>query len=147
LAAERARSTDIQQLDDSIAALSQPGLSPSDYARIDVAFHARLAAAARNALFVILSETINAVMLDRIESEFRENPEAQEDSIREHTAILKCVRAGDVHGARKAMADSLSKAPDHWRTYSRQEPPLLKKIESDKVKRSGKSHPSPSPVA
>jgi GntR family transcriptional repressor for pyruvate dehydrogenase complex len=137
LAAERARPADIQALEDSIAALSRPGLSPSDYTRLDVAFHARLAAAGRNALFVILSETINMVMASRIESEYRENPEAPQDAIREHTAILNCVRVGDVQGARKAMADSLAKAPDHWRAYSGQDNPLLKRIglESAKTRR------------
>jgi GntR family transcriptional repressor for pyruvate dehydrogenase complex len=134
LAAERARPADIQVLEEAILALSKPGLTPGDYARLDVAFHARLAAAERNALFVILSETINMVMASKIESEYRENPEAPQDAIREHMAILNCVRVGDVQGARKAMADSLAKAPDHWRTYSQHDNPLLRKIEVGPVK-------------
>jgi hypothetical protein len=41
---------------------------------------------------------------------------------------------GDVQGARKAMAESLAKATDHWRAYSQQDNPLLRKIELGSVR-------------
>ncbi len=137
-AAERARPADIVAMQDLIAAVSKPGLTPREYAELDVAFHARLAAAGGNPLFLILSETINAVMMAQIESEYENNPQAQQDTIREHTLILNCVRAGDVAGARRAMEEALADAPDHWRAYGRPEVPLIYKIGTARTTIAGK---------
>lgn len=132
LAAERARPADLKSLQDSIDALSTTGLTPRQYMDIDVSFHAGLARAAGNPLFVILSETINAVMADQIEAEYRNNSQAPDDARREHTAILNSVRVGDVQGARRAMQEALSIAPDHWRRYGTPDPPLIEKIPKDR---------------
>jgi DNA-binding FadR family transcriptional regulator len=118
LAAQHATEEDIGALEDSISKLYNPKLSPREYAEIDVAFHAHLAEATGNSLFAVLSQSINTVMLDPIQSEYEHNPSAREDSIREHSGILNAVKVHDPEAARKAMVQALSNAPKNWRLYS-----------------------------
>jgi len=125
LAAERATSEDIAAMEDSIARLRNAKLSPHEYAEIDVEFHARLAVAAGNPLFGILSQSINAVMVDPIRFTFERNRQAREDTIREHSSILERIKARDPAGARQAMAESLVDAPRNWGGYPPLEPVLI----------------------
>ena len=114
LAAERATSEDIAAMEQAIAALHNPRLSPREYAEIDVAFHACLAAASGNPLFGILSQSLNAVMIDPIRFTFERSTSARNDTIQEHGRILDRVKARDPEGARQAMAESLIDAPHNW---------------------------------
>jgi GntR family transcriptional repressor for pyruvate dehydrogenase complex len=122
LAAERATSKDIAAMEEAIAKLHTTGLSPREYAEIDVEFHARLAAAAGNPLFMILSESINAAMLDPIRFVYERNKSALEATIREHSLILDRVKARDPAGARQATAETLIEAPQNWDGYPAREP-------------------------
>ncbi|HET9320751.1 MAG TPA: FadR/GntR family transcriptional regulator [Bryobacteraceae bacterium] len=114
LAAERATPENIAAMEESVAALHNPRLSPREYAEIDVAFHACLAAASGNPLFGILSQSMNAVMLGPIRFAFERTSAARTDTIAEHSLILERVRARDPEGARRAMAESLIDAPRNW---------------------------------
>lgn len=128
LAAQRASSGDIASMEASIAKLHNPRLSPPEYAEIDVEFHAGLALAAGNPLFGILSQSINAVMVDRIRFTFERNRRAREDTIQEHSRILDRVKARDPEGARKAMAESLTDAPYNWGGYPPLEPAVIPRL-------------------
>jgi GntR family transcriptional repressor for pyruvate dehydrogenase complex len=147
VAAERARPSDINAMQDAVDAVARPGLTPLEYAEQDVAFHARIAAASRNPLFVILSETINAVMAGQIEAEYQNNPDAQQDTIREHSAILNRVRTGDVSGARAAMELALAHAPDHWRTYGRPDNAPIGRIDAPAPRRPRRTRLPAAPVS
>ncbi|MGH9845008.1 MAG: FadR/GntR family transcriptional regulator [Blastocatellia bacterium] len=108
LAAERAQKEDIEAMAESIRQLEEPRLTPLRYAQLDVEFHTRLAAAAGNPLFSFLINSINDVMLEVRKRAFnlgKRNFVAH--SIGEHSKVLKCVEAGDVRGAQKAMAEHL----------------------------------------
>jgi GntR family transcriptional regulator, transcriptional repressor for pyruvate dehydrogenase complex len=120
LAAERATPDDIQALEETIAQLHDPALSPQEYATIDASFHARLAGAAGNPLFVVLAQSITAAMIDPIRFVFERSKNAREEAIREHGHILDRVKAKDAEGARRAMAESLATAPMNWNGYPAQ---------------------------
>jgi GntR family transcriptional repressor for pyruvate dehydrogenase complex len=128
LAAQRATSEDIAAMEEAIAQLHNPKLTPREYAEIDVAFHAHLAVAAGNPLFGILSQSINAVMVDPIRFAFEGKDSARKDTIREHSRILDQVKARDPEGARQAMAESLIDAPVNWGGYPSREPTLIPKL-------------------
>ncbi len=125
LAAQRASSRDIAAMEDAVAKLHQPGLSPREYAEIDVAFHGRLAVAAGNPLFIVLAQSVNAVMVDPICFVYMRDNRAREDTIREHGSVLDRIKARDPEGARKAMTESLADAPFNWGGYPPREPALV----------------------
>jgi GntR family transcriptional repressor for pyruvate dehydrogenase complex len=120
LAAERASAEDIAGLDEAIAKLRNPALSPQEAAEIDVEFHARLAVAAGNPLFAVLAQSITSVMIDPIRDEYERHDFARDDALVEHTRILERVKARDPEGARQAMVESLAVAPKNWEGYNRQ---------------------------
>jgi len=118
LAAQRASADDIAALEETIAKLRNAKLSSLQSAEIDAAFHGGLALAAGNPLFSMLSQSINAVMIDPMRDEYERHDSAREDAIREHSHILDRVKARDPEGARQAMADSLAVAPKNWDGYA-----------------------------
>jgi len=128
LAAQHATSEDIAAMEEAIAQLHNAKLEPLEYAEIDIAFHTHLAVAAGNPLFGILSQSINAVMVDPIRFAFQRRDSARNDAIREHRRILDQVKARNPEGARKAMAESLIDAPHNWSGYPSKEPTLIPKL-------------------
>jgi GntR family transcriptional regulator, transcriptional repressor for pyruvate dehydrogenase complex len=125
LAAERASAEDIRAMEAVVAALHNPDLSPHEYAEVDVAFHGRLAVAAGNPLFILLAQSVNAVMVDPICYVYTRNKLARQDTIREHSGVLERIKARDPEGARRAMAESLADAPNNWDGYLPQRPALI----------------------
>jgi GntR family transcriptional regulator, transcriptional repressor for pyruvate dehydrogenase complex len=116
LAAERAQARDLEAMQATIEALSNPKLAPAEYAEIDVAFHNRLAAAAGNPLFMVLANSINDVMINIRLRAFRvDGPMVVERAAFYHRRILEKVRAHDVEGARRAMEEHLAEARDTLR--------------------------------
>ena len=128
LAAERATSENIAAMEQTIAALQNPRLSPQEYAEIDVAFHACLAAASGNPLFGILSQSLDAVMIDPIRFNFERSASARTDALKEHGRILDRVKARDAEGARRAMTESLIDAPRNWTGFPVREPTLIRSL-------------------
>lgn len=116
LAAERAQAADIEAMQSTIDALTNPQLTPSEYAEIDVAFHNRLAAAAGNPLFSVLSNSINDVMIKiRLRAFSVDGIETAQRAARYHARILEKVAARDIEGARRAMTEHLGEARDTLR--------------------------------
>ena len=117
LAAERAQPVDIEAMQSTIDALTNTQLTPSEYAETDVAFHNRLAAAAGNPLFSVLSNSINDVMIKiRLRAFSVDGIEAARRAAYYHGRILGKVAAGDVEGPRQAMTEQLVEARDTlWR--------------------------------
>lgn len=108
LAAERARPEDLKAMEEAIRALSRPKLSDMDMARADAAFHDKLAVAAANPLFSILSHSLNELMLELHLRTFRlDRAGSTQDTIHHHTRILEFVKMKDAEGARQAMHDHL----------------------------------------
>jgi DNA-binding FadR family transcriptional regulator len=136
-------------MEQTIAALQNPRLSPREYAEIDVAFHACLAAASGNSLFGILSQSLDAVMIDPIRFTFERSASARIDTLEEHGRILERVKARDPEGARRAMAESLVDAPRNWVGFPAREStliPSLAKASNDTVDRAnGRSRKRLSP--
>lgn len=129
LAAQRATSEDIAAMGETIEQLRKDNLTPLEYAEIDIAFHTHLAVAAGNPLFGILSQSITAVIVEPIRSEYERRDSAPKDAIREHSQILDRVKARDAEGARQAMAESLINARTNWGGYLSQEPALIPTLE------------------
>lgn len=102
-AAERAEPRDIESLEETITALKAPGMTAITFAETDVAFHRRLATAARNPLFSMLAMAINDVMIEVRLRAYDRGPEAVERALDHHTLILASVRRKDVEGTRRAM--------------------------------------------
>ena len=116
LAAERAQPVDIEAMQSTIDALTNSQLTPSEYAETDVAFHNRLAAAAGNPLFSVLSNSINDVMIKiRLRAFSVDGIETARRAAHYHERILEKVAAGDVEGARLAMTEHLGEARDTLR--------------------------------
>jgi GntR family transcriptional repressor for pyruvate dehydrogenase complex len=145
LAAMWATSEDIAAMEESIEKLRQPNLSHRECAEIDVEFHARLAVAARNPLFAIFSQSLNAVMVDPIRVVYENVASARDDALREHGSILDRVRARDGEGARQAMLESLRDAPTYWGGFPSRNLAQIPKLgrtsgsQSQKVRRSKRS--------
>lgn len=119
LAAERADAADLAALAASISALSKRKLTAVEYAELDVAFHKQLAAAAGNPLFSVLVNSINDVMIEvRLRSFSLGAATTIRDAIEQHSSIFERVKARDVEGARRAMAEHLAQGQEVLRRAS-----------------------------
>ncbi|MCI0627604.1 MAG: FadR family transcriptional regulator [Acidobacteria bacterium] len=109
LAAERAKLSDIEAMEETIRALSARNASVKDLAEADVTFHRLLAAATGNPLISILTDSVNDLMLELRLNAFRlDRARAIELAIKVHSHILERVKARDAEGARRAMAEHLA---------------------------------------
>lgn len=75
----------------------------------DLRFHLSLAAAAHNAVFDEVLQSLHGI-LSEVRRETQKVPHAAEIAVREHRAILEAVEHGDVDGARHAMAEHIASA-------------------------------------
>lgn len=109
LAAEKAKLSDIEAMEEAIRALTVRNASVEDLAEADVAFHRLLAAATGNPLISILTDCVNDLMLELRLNAFRlDKPRAIELAVQLHSDILERVKARDAEGARRAMEQHLS---------------------------------------
>jgi DNA-binding FadR family transcriptional regulator len=117
LAAERAQPSNIEAMEETIRALTKPGLTAAEVAEADVAFHNQLALAADNPLFSVLAGSINNVMIEICLRACRLDGTvvAAERAVVYHSRILERVKAHDVEGARHAMMEHLAEARDTLR--------------------------------
>jgi GntR family transcriptional repressor for pyruvate dehydrogenase complex len=109
LAAERARTTDLDAMQATIDRFRNDNPSPTEYAETDLAFHILLAEAAGNPLFTVLANSVNHVMVELRLGSYRElGPEETfRRTVYFHSMILDRVRQRDADGARKAMREHL----------------------------------------
>jgi GntR family transcriptional regulator, transcriptional repressor for pyruvate dehydrogenase complex len=75
---------------------------PQQFMKLDNEFHAEIAAAARNALYLSLSNTIQSLVSVWYSETFRLEP-TKAATIAEHSAIASAIQARDEHAAREAM--------------------------------------------
>jgi GntR family transcriptional regulator, transcriptional repressor for pyruvate dehydrogenase complex len=113
LAASRRTDEDLARLAENLeqagALLTDP--NPATFARIDFAFHARLAAATQNQLFELLLNSLGEIMIEVRTSGFAV-PDTPARALRMHRSIYEQVQAGDPHGARLAMEAHLLEAEE-----------------------------------
>jgi GntR family transcriptional regulator, transcriptional repressor for pyruvate dehydrogenase complex len=108
LAASRASEDDLIAMEQSIAALKAPQITAIEFAEADVAFHKRLAEAAKNPLFSVLANAVNDVMIEIRLQAYECNAPSVERAVYYHSRILDNVRKHDIEGARRAMEEHLA---------------------------------------
>jgi GntR family transcriptional regulator, transcriptional repressor for pyruvate dehydrogenase complex len=109
LAACHATPQDIASL---VAILSEAESGFEDeetFVRTDVAFHAALARATQNELFLVLLASIGDVLVQLRHLGWR-TPGAATRALAYHRKVLESVKAGDVNGARQAMDAHMDEA-------------------------------------
>ncbi|MEN9935018.1 MAG: hypothetical protein RLZZ387_1597 [Chloroflexota bacterium] len=116
LAAERRTPEDLTQLegllDEMEALVSDPALlvrSRDQFIANDIRFHAALAVATHNALFVMLLDSLADVMIEVRQMGFVV-PDSHQQALRYHRSIYAPVRAGDGAAAREAMRAHLARS-------------------------------------
>jgi GntR family transcriptional repressor for pyruvate dehydrogenase complex len=107
LAAERRTEEDIRVLETCLDRMIQPNGDKVKWAQADVAFHAALAAATHNELFVVLLASVTQVMI-LIRQLAYDVPGAVRAATQHHRQILARVRKGDAEGARQSMRAHLA---------------------------------------
>jgi len=106
LAAERATEVELADLEEQLAAMTHTA-DREAAAEADVEFHAQLARATHNGLFLILLDSVSDIMLE-VRRRSLAVPGNKDRAIHDHSLILERVRARDAAGARSAMATHLA---------------------------------------
>ena len=113
LAAQKATAADIAELKRLNAAMTKLVESGRrgaeiEYARLDHAFHDRIAEMARNSRITqIIRQTVSLRLLTNFMDQYGKVDFHK--SLRDHTKILKAIADGDSEGARAAMSDHVGK--------------------------------------
>ncbi|MBN1935844.1 MAG: FadR family transcriptional regulator [Anaerolineae bacterium] len=102
LAAERATGDDLDAMQETIDALSGAPQNLEQFVQLDLDFHLALAAAAHNDLLAMLLYPITNLWQEVIHISYQV-PDAVQNAIFYHGAILEHLRARDVAGSRQAM--------------------------------------------
>lgn len=102
LAAQLATEADIAELEERMAELDDAQSSPDAYADADALFHQALSRATHNPLLVILLDSIGDLLF-RVRLFVHRHPDLVQQTMRDHTLILECVKNRDAAGARQAM--------------------------------------------
>lgn len=105
LACERATASDLENMRTSLDAMSAATDVDAASAH-DVEFHQLIAAATYNALFVVLLDSIGAVLME-IRRRSLTVPGRQAGAVAQHARILEALEARDVVRARESMSDHL----------------------------------------
>jgi GntR family transcriptional repressor for pyruvate dehydrogenase complex len=84
---------------------------PREFMQLDNEFHAEIAAAARNALYLSLSNTIQSLVSVWYSETFRMAP-TKAETVAEHSAIASAIQANDPDAAREAMREHVLRAAE-----------------------------------
>jgi GntR family transcriptional regulator, transcriptional repressor for pyruvate dehydrogenase complex len=114
LAAERRSDSDIETMEEVLRQAKERLDDPDNFINTDIAFHAALAQATQNELFVVLLDSIADVMVE-VRRLGLGVPGTPARALGYHRSILACVRVGDVEGARQAMYRHMDEARDTMR--------------------------------
>jgi GntR family transcriptional repressor for pyruvate dehydrogenase complex len=106
LAAKRATEAQLAELHEQLEVMGAT-TDREAAAEADVEFHAQLARATHNGLFLILLDSVADIMLE-LRRRALAVPGNKEQAIRDHRQILERVLARDVVGARAAMTAHLA---------------------------------------
>jgi len=109
LAAQRATSENIQQLENNLDMMVKTIKDIDEFSRWDLEFHLVLADACGNQLFGIILEPLTESLFELIWTGTT-TPGAAQDACRYHRAILDCVKKKDSQGAAKVMRAHLDQA-------------------------------------
>lgn len=113
LAAERRTDEDARELEVLLRAMRE-ATSSEAFVSADVAFHLRVAKAARNSIFeqmLIGIQSLQRFWITRV----IDSAPSREPSYSDHVPILAAISAGDVAAAREAMRDHLNHAAGRLR--------------------------------
>jgi GntR family transcriptional repressor for pyruvate dehydrogenase complex len=107
LAAENATEEQKAELGRLLDLMHQAGADPEEYVRLDLLFHATLARATGNEVFLLLIEPLADLL---VQSRLRaiQAPDGPQESLRGHRAIYDSVMAGNPDQARAAMQRHLA---------------------------------------
>jgi GntR family transcriptional repressor for pyruvate dehydrogenase complex len=110
LAAERATTSDIAAMQQTLVELARTEGDPEAFARADVAFHAALARATQNELFLILHDSIFETLIEVRRKGAALVPGTVQRALYHHSDIFERVRARDPEGAQVAMRAHLEES-------------------------------------
>lgn len=107
LAAERRTDEDLARIEGYLNTMIEGRDDLDVFSKNDVAFHTALAHTTHNEMFVVLLDSVVDVMIQvrRMGSEL---PGARDYAIEAHRQIFEQVKASNVEGARRAMAEHLT---------------------------------------
>lgn len=114
LAAARRTDHDLRELDSVLDRADRHRNDPDAFIKEDVGFHARLAEATHNELFVMLLASLAGVMTEVRILGLRTSGTASR-ALKHHRHILDAVRAADPTAARAAMGAHMDEATDTLR--------------------------------
>ena len=101
LAAERASTEDIAELEDAFAGMTRAARGQGDYVQHDLRFHQVLLRAGRNRLLLHMNKALSALL--RTSFELSTSKESVQRSLPRHRAVLDAVIARDPEGAEAAI--------------------------------------------
>jgi len=114
LAAERREETDLRRIQSHLEAMVEHAGDPRRWAEADVGFHAAIAAATHNPLYLVLLDSINEMLMEVRLTGIR-LPDTPQKAYAHHSRIFARIEAGDRLGARRAMQDHLEEAEATYR--------------------------------
>jgi GntR family transcriptional repressor for pyruvate dehydrogenase complex len=116
LAAERRTSEDLKELEEILRQTAEAEIQDDhkSFPECDVAFHAALARATHNELFLLLLDSMADIMIKVRQLGF-EVPDMPMRALKHHCAVFEQVRVGDAEGARRAMHEHLIESEDTMR--------------------------------
>jgi GntR family transcriptional repressor for pyruvate dehydrogenase complex len=109
IAASQATPEEIEHLSRLVEKLEQDSADPMLYVEADGEFHRFLARIAHNPLLMILLDSFAEIM-KHVRLRVSQDPALVLSAMPDHRRIMERVKAGDVAGARQAMADHLHRA-------------------------------------
>jgi DNA-binding FadR family transcriptional regulator len=104
LAAQRRSASQLEEMGEWAARMSDPGIGREDFVRADLGLHLAVAIAAGNPFFVSIS-TLIEVALDAMLSASSpiDDPQRFANSVRQHNAIVAAIASRDAEAARRSM--------------------------------------------
>jgi GntR family transcriptional repressor for pyruvate dehydrogenase complex len=106
LAAQRATPEDIARMEAAIAVMDASLDEPHSYMLADADFHAAMASATHNPLFLVMIRPLVDLIQTVGHEEFRHGQLAQRH--KKHKMLVECIKTGDSSGAESVMRDHLN---------------------------------------
>jgi GntR family transcriptional repressor for pyruvate dehydrogenase complex len=114
LSAERRDDDDLLQMEGQLQAMVEHEGDPLRWAEADVAFHAAIAVATHNPLYLVLLNSI-VEMLMELRLTAISLPDTPQKAYHHHMILFERIKAQDRPGARKAMRDHLRESQETFR--------------------------------